>query len=103
MAETWDGWVLYTAENGHKYHYNHLTHESRWAVDHHIEDQRAEVRLDPNVVALTRRYPHFQTRLRTNRSPSPGRRVVLLLSPWNGSLSVLDKCAVCVIGRPPDE
>ena len=43
MAQSWDGWVLYTAANGHKYHYNHLTHESRWAVDQRDEDNKAEV------------------------------------------------------------
>ncbi|CAM9175982.1 unnamed protein product [Pylaiella littoralis] len=41
MEQTWDGWVLYTAGNGHKYHFNHLTHESRWALDS-AEDQHAE-------------------------------------------------------------
>lgn len=39
----WDGWVLYTSEDGHKYHWNHLTHESRWAVEQHAEDRHAEV------------------------------------------------------------
>lgn len=43
MAQSWDGWVLYTASNGHKYHYNHLTHESRWALDQRAEDHKAEV------------------------------------------------------------
>lgn len=43
MAAAWAGWVLYEAENGHKYHYNHLTHESRWAVEECAEDHRAEV------------------------------------------------------------
>lgn len=39
----WDGWVLYTSEDGHKYHWNHLTHESRWAVGEAAEDHLAEV------------------------------------------------------------
>lgn len=36
-----DGWVLYTSEDGHKYHWNHLTHESRWAK--RADDRHAEV------------------------------------------------------------
>lgn len=41
----WDGWVLYTSEDGHKYHWNHLTHESRWAVEQRADDRHhAEVR-----------------------------------------------------------
>lgn len=40
----WDGWVLYTSEDGHKYHWNHLTHESRWAaVEEPIDDRYAAV------------------------------------------------------------
>lgn len=50
MEPSWDGWVLYTAENGHKYHYNHLTHESRWAADQGAEDHRAEVQGTTYVV-----------------------------------------------------
>lgn len=51
----WDGWVLYTAESGHKYHWNHLTHESRWAVDEaSSRNNNAEVRIQP--LAASREY-----------------------------------------------
>lgn len=40
----WDGWVLYTSEEGHEYYWNHLTHESRWATDEMpTKDPKAEV------------------------------------------------------------
>lgn len=40
----WNGWVLYTSEEGYKYHWNHLTHESRWATDEaYTQDREAEV------------------------------------------------------------
>lgn len=41
---SWDGWVLYTSEEGYKYYWNHLTHESRCAAEEPpAQDRDAEV------------------------------------------------------------
>lgn len=41
--EGWDGWVMYTSEDGYRYHWNHLTHESRWASDKPAKDDSVKV------------------------------------------------------------
>lgn len=52
-APGWDGWVLYTSEEGYKYHWNHLTHESRWATEE-VPTQNRSVELCLRVEDMMR-------------------------------------------------